>query len=281
MNCTAIPENLLEAELFGHEKGAFTGAERRRIGRFEQADRGTVLLDEIGDMSMGTQAKLLRVLQERVIQRVGAEEEIPVDVRVIAATHRDLEKAIQEHRFREDLFYRLNVAVINLPPLRDRKDDTVDLVKFFIQRHAIELDLAAPSITPDALDYLKAQRWPGNVRELENAVCKALLVARGHPITPEILKAVLGKNETPVPPPTKSVGEYIKDLLDRAYDGKIENVEAAVTWDIERELYAQAIERAGGNQAKAARWLGVSRPTMREKLKAYGLHAAATEGGGS
>src|ERR1041385_7226619 len=172
INCAAIPETLLESELFGHERGAFNGADLRRIGRFEQAHGGTIFLDEVGDMSPGTQAKLLRVLQSMTIQRLGGRETIPVDVRVIAATHCDLETAIQEKQFREDLFYRLNVASISLPPLRERREDIPDLIHFLIQKFAREFGMAVPSIQPAAIDLLQGQRWPGNVRELENFIRK-------------------------------------------------------------------------------------------------------------
>src|SRR5438876_453914 len=183
VNCVAIPENLLESELFGHEPGAFTDAKTRRIGRFEQANDGTILLDEIGDMSPSTQGKLLRVLQSQTIQRLGGKETIPVDVRVIAATHRNLELAIHEKQFREDLYYRLNHFVITLPPLRDRPEDIPELVRFFVQRYTEELGLPALAMpTPEAMDYLSKQPWPGNVRELRNIVRKALLLSRGYPV---------------------------------------------------------------------------------------------------
>src|SRR5207249_6609917 len=178
INCAAIPETLLESELFGHERGAFTGAEARRIGRFEQADHGTIFLDEIGDMTLGTQVKLMRVLQEKCLQRLGGKETIAVDVRVVAATHRDLETAIQQKQFRQDLYYRLSVVVITLPPLRDRREDLPDLVRYFLQKHGPDLGNAKPSIHPDAIEFLQTQTWPGNVRELENAVRKTLLLAQ-------------------------------------------------------------------------------------------------------
>src|SRR5438309_35978 len=175
INCAAIPETLLESELFGHERGAFTGAELRRIGRFEQADHGTIFLDEIGDMCPGTQVKLMRVLQERSLQRLGGKETIPVDVRVIAATHRELESALQQKQFRDDLYYRLSVVVISLPPLRQRNEDIPHLVRYFLQKHGLELGNSRPSIHLEAIEFLKAQNWPGNVRELENVVRKSLL----------------------------------------------------------------------------------------------------------
>lgn len=182
VNCTAIPETLVETEMFGHERGSFTGAEARRIGRFEQAHGGTLFLDEIGDMTLQTQAKLLRVLQERTIQRVGGRETISIDVRVIAATHRDLAAAMRGNQFREDLFYRLNVACITLPPLRDRVEDMPEMVRYFLRRQSAEMGIATPSIQKEAMDFLQGQLWPGNVRELENAVRRALLVHPGYPI---------------------------------------------------------------------------------------------------
>src|SRR5204863_5512940 len=172
INCAAIPETLLESELFGHERGAFTGAEERRIDRFEQANKGTIFLDEIGDMTPGTQVKLMRVLQERCVQRLGGKETVPVNVRVIAATHRDLETAIRNKQFREDLYYRLSVVEITLPPLRDRREDIPELVKFFLRKHASEMGVDGPSIHDDAVQFLQGQNWPGNVRELENVVRK-------------------------------------------------------------------------------------------------------------
>src|SRR4030095_15243742 len=177
INCAAIPETLLESELFGHERGAFTGAETRRIGRFEQADRGTIFLDEIGDMSISTQAKLLRVLQEKTIQRVGGKETLPIDVRVIAATHRDLKEGLREKWFREDLYYRLKVVVIHLPPLRERTEDIPTLAKYFLRRSSTELNIQDAAIQPDALEFLQKQPWPGNVRQLENVIHQDLLLS--------------------------------------------------------------------------------------------------------
>lgn len=272
VNCVAIPETLLESELFGHEQGAFTGATARRIGRFEQAHHGTVFLDEIGDMSVGTQAKLLRVLQEITIQRVGGKDTIPVDVRVIGATHRNLEQAIREKQFREDLFYRLNVAVIQLPPLRDRREDIPGLVRYFLQRYGQELGTPNAAISNDAMQYLQQQPWPGNVRELENVVRKAMLLARGYTINPEIVRTALTQSRPPRPAADQTLSSYVADLLARASRGELEGVHGAVVEAAERELYAQAIHLAHGNQAKAAKWLGVSRPTMREKLLQHGLH---------
>jgi len=273
VNCVAIPETLLESELFGHEQGAFTGATTRRIGRFEQANKGTLFLDEIGDMTMSTQAKLLRVLQDKIIQRLGGKEMIPVDVRIIAATHRDLEAAIRENQFREDLYYRLNVATITVPPLRDRREDVPPLVHHFLQRYGAELGSFKSSMAPEAIQFLQQQTWPGNVRELENVVRKSLLLARGFTIGPDEVRAALAQTKLPRPALNQTLAGYVSDLLNRAVRGELENVADAVTEATERELYAQAIELAQGNQVRAAKWLGVSRPTMREKLILYGLHA--------
>ena len=197
VNCAAIPETLLESELFGHEKGAFTGAQARRIGRFEQAHLGTIFLDEIGDMTPGTQVKLLRVLEQKCLQRLGGKEDIPLDVRVIAATHSDLESAIRKKEFREDLYYRLNVVAIHLPPLRQRREDIPDLVRYFLRKHGPALGNAEPSIHPDAIEFLRAQPWPGNVRELENAVRKALLLAQNYTLGPDHFQSALNKTSDP------------------------------------------------------------------------------------
>jgi nitrogen regulation protein NR(I) len=274
INCAAIPETLLESELFGHERGAFTGAEMRRIGRFEQAGRGTIFLDEIGDMTPGTQVKLLRVLQEKSVQRLGGKENIPVDVRVIAATHRDLEAAIQTHQFREDLYYRLSVVVLRLPPLRERKEDIPELVKFFLRKYAAELGVANPSIHGEAIECLRLENWPGNVRELENVVRKVLLLAQGYTITAEHVRAALPRQTLPLASANQTLGEYVDQLLAAAQRGELSDALTRLMNTAERELFSRAIEMAHGNQAKAARWVGVSRLTMREKLTQFGLHPA-------
>jgi DNA-binding NtrC family response regulator len=229
------------------------------------------LLDEVGDMPLPAQVKLLRFLQERCIQRVGGRETIPIDVRVLAATHRDLEVAIAEQQFREDLFYRLNVVTITLPPLRQRADDVPALVHYFLRRYGAEFELGEVSIQPDALSFLAEQPWPGNVRELENAVRKALLSARGYSVgLAEVRAACAAAHLSPAL--AQPFAQSIAELLGAASRGEIENVHATVLADAERELLAQAIKLAAGNQAKAARWLGISRLTLREKLTTYGLH---------
>jgi DNA-binding NtrC family response regulator len=272
VNCAAIPETLLESELFGHERGSFTGANSRRIGRFEQAQGGTILLDEIGDLSANTQAKLLRVLQEKCFQRVGGDELIPIDVRVLAATHRDLEAAIQEKEFREDLFYRLSVVTITLPPLNERTEDIPDLVKFFIQRYARELAVENPSIQSDAIAWLQSQKWPGNVRELENVIRRAMLLARPFAVALEHVQQVLATAQKPLSSASQTHAAYIFDLLGRVQRGEEEGAYAKMIADLEPELFSQAIQLAQGNQARAARWLGITRLKMREKLVQFGLH---------
>jgi nitrogen regulation protein NR(I) len=272
INCAAIPETLLESELFGHERGAFTGAESRRIGRFEQADKGTIFLDEIGDMTPGTQVKLMRVLQEKCIQRLGGKETIPVDVRVIAATHRDLESAIRHNQFREDLFYRISVVVLNLPALRERKEDIPALVRFFLQKYAAEFGVENPSIHPDAIEFLQAQPWPGNVRELENVTRKVLLLAQGYTISIEHVRSALAKISLPSTSDEKTLQAYADELIDAAQRGEINDAHARLHEAADRALLRRAIAQARGNQAKAARWLGISRLTLREKLIQFGLH---------
>jgi nitrogen regulation protein NR(I) len=274
VNCSAIPENLLESELFGHERGAFTGADRRHIGRFEQANGGTLFLDEIGDMNATLQTKLLRVLQEHAIQRVGGRESVPVDVRVIAATHRDLEAAIQEREFREDLYYRLNVVTIHLPPLSQRTEDIPEMVRHFLRRHGPEVGVESPSIQAEAVEYLQQQPWPGNVRELENVIRQALVLTQGYTIQLDHVQEVLGKSRRPRASTEQSHPAYVADLLARAERGEVRDALAQMHADLEPELFTQAIRRAQGNQAKAARWLGISRLRMREKLRQLGLHPA-------
>jgi DNA-binding NtrC family response regulator len=271
VNCAAIPDALLESELFGHERGAFTGAQMRRIGRFEQAAGGTLFLDEIGDLNANTQAKLLRVLQERCIQRLGSQASIAVDVRVLAATHRDLDAGIKEGDFREDLFYRLSVVTITLPPLSQRAEDIPELARYFIHRFARDLGSEAPAVQPEALAFLQNQPWPGNVRELENTVRQAMLLARPFAIALEHVQQVTARNRRPADAEQRTHGAYIAELLARAQSGEIDNAYSRMIAELEPEMFRQAIQLAQGNQAKAARWLGVTRLKMREKLIELGL----------
>ncbi len=278
VNCAAIPESLLESELFGHERGAFTGATVRRLGRFEQADGGTIFLDEIGDMNVNLQQKMLRVLQEKTIERVGGKEPVTVNVRVIAATHRDLEQAVREGAFRQDLYFRLNVAVILLPPLRERAEDIPDLLSYFLRRYGAQLGSSNPALSADQQqpiwDYLQSQPWSGNIRELRNVARKALLLSRGFDIDLETVRLAVEQMQPPRPASDQSFAAYVARVLASAATGDRENVLALLTEEIRRELYAQAIRKAEGDQTKAARWLGISRPTIRERLLKFGLHPA-------
>ena len=273
VNCAAIPENLLESELFGHEKGAFTGAVTTRIGKFEQANNATLFLDEIGDLDLALQAKLLRVLQEKRFNRVGGSREISVDVRIIAATHRPIEKMISEGTFREDLFYRLNVATIKLPPLRDRTGDIAQLTSFFLRRFSAELDLPAVPISRAALSRLESARLPGNVRQLQNIIRKALLRSRGYPIDREMIENLLEETEPADAEPgeNSSIRDFCRKLIADADAGILENAHEAAIEEIEAPLIEEALKRSGGNITKAAGWLGLSRLTVREKAKKYGV----------
>jgi nitrogen regulation protein NR(I) len=271
INCAAIPENLLESELFGHERGAFTGADQRRIGRFEQANQGTLFLDEIGDLPPGTQVKLLRVLQQQTFQRVGGNETLSVDVRILAATHRDLQGMIREGRFREDLFHRLNVVSISLPPLRERREDIPVLGQHFLRKYAAEFGVEPPAITAEALAILQADPWPGNIRELENVARRLVLDARGLSINAASVRDVLAARVTDATPGVNSLAAKASTLLARAQRGEIGDAHAQLLAEAEREILTQAILLAAGNQAKAARWLGISRLTLREKLTQLGL----------
>ena len=277
VNCAAIPHTLLESELFGHERGAFTGAQNRRIGRFEQAQGGTLLLDEIGDLPVEIQAKLLRVLQDRQIQRLGGEETIAVDVRVLAATHRDLAEAIALREFREDLYFRLSVVTIELPTLNQRIEDIPELVRYFMRRYAPELKIGSPSIQAEAIELLQSQAWPGNVRELENVVRQALVLARPFGVGLEHVRQALARGQRPTTVGEQTHSAYIANLLTRAEQGAVQGAYWRMVEELEPELFAQAIRRARGNQAMAARWLGVTRLKMREKLRSLGLHPGQDE----
>ncbi|HOL71774.1 MAG TPA: sigma-54 dependent transcriptional regulator [Bryobacteraceae bacterium] len=258
VNCSALPEALLEAELFGHVKGAFTGAVNHRIGRFEQAHRSTLFLDEIGDMALDLQAKLLRVLQEREMQRLGSSETVRLDVRVIAATNADLAERIRENRFREDLYYRLNVVPIRLPPLRERLEDVPLLVHHFIEKICRQEDIPSKRISQEALDRLRSYHWPGNVRELENAVEMAIALSGDrrelHPGDFPLPSSALRK---PVCVATTPSIRIPKEGLD---------FERTVS-DFERAILDQALQRTGGNKKLAAEMLRLKRTTFSAKLK--------------
>lgn len=257
ISCSSFPETLLESELFGYERGAFTGADSRKMGRFELAHEGTIFLDEIGDMSESVQIKLLRVLQEKEITRLGGTENIKVDVRLITATNRDLEQALMDGKFREDLYYRLNVIPMLLPPLRDRKDDIPILIDHFIKKFSQENQLPAPSISDEALQLCLNYSWPGNVRELENAIENAIVLGEGVTILPEHLPFGIF---------AKSNGKVKMDFLRNAGKSYKDKMEAA-----EKSILLEAIKEAGGNKSEAAKILDISLRTMRYKIKKYEL----------
>lgn len=247
LNMAAIPRELIESELFGHEKGAFTGAQVRTQGRFEQAEGGTLFLDEIGDLPLALQAKLLRFLQERSIERIGGREEIPVDVRIVCATHRDLKAQIQAGVFREDLYYRLAEIVIEIPPLREREGDATYLAHAFAQRFAKENGRRTPMLADDALSAIEAHRWPGNVRELENCIKRAVIMADGECISAEDLGLAVGDEDLSI--------FNLRQVREEA----------------ERAAVLKVIARTNGNIARAAEILGVSRPSLYDLLGRFGL----------
>jgi two-component system nitrogen regulation response regulator GlnG len=273
LNCAAIPEALLETELFGHEKGAFTGADHRRIGKFERCSGGTLFLDEVGDMSPLTQAKVLRVLQEQVFERVGGGETVRTDVRLIAATHRNLPALIAEGRFRPDLYYRLGVFTVALPPLRERGDDLTLLVRHCLNRFSRELGREVREVAPDALALLQAHTWPGNVRELQSVLKQALLRARGNVLLPAFLPDLPGLAlEAPTTPGDPDLDGRIRA---RIASGDCD-LHADVHDYVDRLLLARVLEHTGGSQHRAARCLGIARETLRKRLRELGLQVPRT-----
>ena len=262
VNCVAIPETLLESELFGHERGAFTGAVELRKGKFELAHRGTLFLDEIGDMLPVTQAKILRVIEERSFQRVGGHELVHVDVRIVSATNKDLAAEVQAGRFREDLYYRLSVFPIVLPPLRERKNDIVELAQYFLQGSAASAAKSISHISDPALKAMQKYSWPGNVRELENTMKRAVLLATGDAIEPEHL----GLTEPGRLHKVEELGREIEILLKNLQNGEIVMLDK-----VEEIFIRQALKLTNGNITEAANRLGVSRSTIYRKLQEYGL----------
>jgi DNA-binding NtrC family response regulator len=272
INCVAIPENLLESELFGYEKGAFTGATHRRIGKIEQADKGTVFLDEIGDMPPSIQAKILRLLQEKSVERLGGRDTIPVDVRIIAATNRNLETAIAENRFREDLYYRLKVVNIMLPPLREHRSDIPLLMEYFLSRYVTDLGMNNPGLTQKAQATLNNYHWPGNIRELANTIQKALIFNRGAPISPEdIIQAIRDRQIVPPanePEKNQILRQWARQELttrsgEKLFDSSMDHFAAI--------LISEALNLTAGNRSGAAKLLGLSRPTLHSKIEKYDL----------
>jgi two-component system nitrogen regulation response regulator GlnG len=279
VSCAAIPGTLLESEMFGHERGAFTDAKERRLGKFELAHGGTLYLDEIGDMPLELQTKLLRALQERTIERLGGHESIRIDVRVLAATNRDLETFMREGKFREDLYYRLNVVTLNLPPLRERRRDIPLLVEHFLAKYATELGECG--VAPEAFDRLVGHDWPGNVRELENVVQRAMVMASSGVILPEHL---------PIGPVSAAASVAVDASLEEIIERKlIECVRglrehaSANLYDlmiglVEKPLLRAVLRETGGNQVRAAQILGINRNTLRKKLTEHGIDPDTLEG---
>jgi two-component system, NtrC family, nitrogen regulation response regulator GlnG len=272
INCAAIPESLLESELFGHERGAFTGADRRRVGKFEQCHGGTLLLDEIGDMAPGTQAKILRLLQEGRVERIGGSQTISVDVRILAATNQNLDAFIERGRFRKDLFYRLRGVTIHLPPLRERREDIAELAHYFLFRYNRQLGTTVQSISPDALELLEKYYWPGNVRELQSVIREALIVSAGSTILPEFIPAELHHEQIaesdvetgPMPDVDwQMLPEFVESSIAR---GETDVYRKALEY-FDRMLVTRAMRQANGLQNRAAEILGLSRVTLRAKLR--------------
>ncbi|OAT80798.1 hypothetical protein A6M21_12680 [Desulfotomaculum copahuensis] len=314
VNCAALPEGLLESELFGYEKGAFTGAGRPKPGKLELADGGTVFLDEIGEMTPALQAKLLRVLQEREIERLGGLKARPVDIRLVAATNRNLSGMVARGEFREDLFYRLNVVNITLPPLRERTGDIPLLAEFFVQKYCRRLDKCPLLLSPEAVARLESHHWPGNVRELENVIERAVIMTAGPVIRPEHLAeglpAATGReagtdpperaagNQTPAgsawsggtavfhapgkaagdqAPPGSGAGRDGEEPYEGAFGrGRLPTLREAVQ-QVERSLIGEALRRTGGNKSRTARLLDISRRALQYKMEAYGLEREGAE----
>ncbi len=272
INCVAIPETLLESELFGYEKGAFTGAVTRKMGKIEQANGGTVLLDEIGDMPFSIQAKILRLLQEKSIERLGGRSPIPVDVRVIAATNRDLEAALAQGRFREDLYYRLKVVTLSLPPLRERTGDIGMLTDYFRLRFSKEMHVDSPGFSPEAKIVMQSYSWPGNVRELANTIQKALIFSRGAPISSEEIAQAIRAETSPRQISLEDEADSIREWARRVLSGGESNKVFTHLMDqFGALLITEALNITGGNRSQAAKILGLSRPTLLAKMEKFAI----------
>jgi two-component system nitrogen regulation response regulator GlnG len=272
INCPALPENLVESELFGHEQGAFTGAERRRIGKFEQCKGGTIFLDEIGDMPMAAQAKILRVLQEQRFERVGGNETVQTQVRVLAATNQDLEQRIAEGRFRADLYYRLRVVSITVPPLRERKGDISELAHHFLFTSSREFGLGYQGFDPETLACLQSYSWPGNVRELQGVLKEAVLRGTGPLLLPEMLPPQLRSPGQPAQQPTgEAAGLDVLRLIDDLVKRGEKDIHARVVQVVERALLTRVLQETKGHLGQASERLGLNRSTLRYKLRELGL----------
>ncbi len=265
INCSSIPENLFEAELFGYEKGAFTGAVNQKKGLIEEANHGILFLDELGDMPLQIQTKLLRVLQEKKIRRLGGKEEIPVNIRVIGATNRNLEQLVQEGKFREDLFYRLNVIHIHLPPLRERRDDIPVLVDCLIKRFSKEYGKRIVGYTKDFIETIINYDWPGNIRELENVIKRAIALSTKNVLTSKDIPELTNIKHTKYK--EKGWKDLLREDIKRLFKEKKENVYSEILNEVEKLLIEEAISKTGNNQVRASKLLGINRLTLRKKLK--------------
>jgi two-component system nitrogen regulation response regulator GlnG len=274
VNCAAIPDNLIESELFGHEKGSFTGATTQRLGKFELCDGGTIFLDEIGDMALATQTKILRVLQQGEIQRVGGTETIRVDVRIIAATNKDLEEMVKAKLFREDLYYRLNVVRIKMPPLRERSEDIPQIVDFCLQSLVKQKKTRVSKVSPEAMAVLVRHRWPGNVRELENVIYRSAVIAQGDAILVKDLPVEIRSTEVPeapsaeapAPAPVIPARPTLTQALDLVFE-QLKTGDEPMMARIEREMIIRAVAGENGDEARAAKLLGLTRAIIQKRAK--------------
>ena len=276
INCAAIPKDLLESELFGSERGAFTGATERKIGKFEQANHGTIFLDEIGDMPLDLQAKILRVLQEQEITRIGGSQNLSVDVRVVAATNQELQERVRNREFREDLYYRLNVVPINLAPLRERSEDIPALVEYFLERACAELEIPTKQCASEAMELLCSYSWPGNVRELENTIKRGVILSSDPLLTLADFSGLTNRQETiHAVPQEQSLESLVEGKLRSSMNG-IEKLDKGDIYDrvleqVERPLIRYVLEKTRGNQVRAADVLGINRNTLRKKISELGI----------
>jgi transcriptional regulator with GAF, ATPase, and Fis domain len=276
LNCAALSESLLLSELFGHEKGSFTGAIERRLGKFEAADRGTLFLDEIGDMSPSVQSKLLRVLEESSFERVGGTRKVTVDIRVIAATNKDLSDLIRRGEFRSDLYYRINIVNLRLPPLRERRGDIPLLVDYFVAKYARKYNRPVVGVSPEVLELWSAYDWPGNVRELQNAVNQAVLLSAG----PTVDLATLTGGQAQALSRAQGRDDTKDGGIDVESFAGLKELRDAVVERYERRLIESVLAREGGNKSRTAEALGVTRKTLAEKMEAYGIDDAKAAGQG-